>query len=136
MEKSVFAKIIDREIPADIFYEDEYTIVFLDANPNTKGHSLVVPKKHFVNIFDTDEETLLHVMKTVRKITPVICKAVESEGANITSNNGAVAGQVVFHMHVHIIPRFTDDGLKHWEGHSISSDESRDLAEKIKMLLI
>jgi|CXWL01.1.fsa_nt_gi histidine triad (HIT) family protein len=132
---TVFTKIINREMPADIFYEDEHTIAFLDNFPNTKGHSLVIPKKPVVNIFDTDEETLEHVMRTVRKVTPVICKAVGSEGVNIISNNAAVAGQIVFHMHVHIIPRFPDDGLTQWPGHPIDSEKSKFLVEKLQKLL-
>src|SRR3989344_8724642 len=107
-------KIIRREIPADIVYEDADTMSFLDIRPNNPGHTLVVPKKPFRNIFDIDDETLAAVWRTARKVAKAVKDATDADGLNINTNNEATAGQVVFHYHVHVIPRFENDGLPLW----------------------
>lgn len=133
MEKTVFMKIVDREIPKEFLYEDEDTLAFLDISPNSPGHSLVIPKKPVVNVFDADDATWLAVMRTVHKLAPVIRDAVGADGVNINSNHGHEAGQVVDHLHVHIIPRFKDDGLKFtWPEGSLDSDTERELVDKIR----
>ncbi len=108
-EETIFDKILRHEIPADIVYEDEETLAFLDINPRNPGHTLVVPKKAARNIFDADDDTLAAVMRTIKKIAPVIQKVVEADGINIAFNNEAAAGQIVFYLHAHIIPRFADE---------------------------
>ncbi len=132
MEDTIFSKIIRREIPADIVYEDEYTLAFMDISPTNPGHTLVIPKKQFRNIFDIDEETLDHVMHTVRKIAPAVRNAVGAQGMNINTNNEAAGGQVVFHYHVHLIPRFSDDGLVFWPHKTYAPGEMQSIAEKIR----
>ena len=114
MEDTVFTKIIKREIPANIVYEDDETIAFLDAHPNVPGHTLVVPKKQVQNIFDTDDETLAAVMRTVRKVAPAVRDAVGAYGVHINSNHGKAAGQIVFHLHFHIIPRHDRREFTFW----------------------
>lgn len=109
MADSIFTKIINHDIPADIIYEDEHTVAFLDISPVNKGHTLVVPKTPFENIFDGDEALLGHMMKVAKKLSPIIMDAVGAEGVNLVMNNGAVAGQEVFHAHLHIIPRHKGD---------------------------
>ena len=109
MADSIFTKIIKREIPADIIYEDDLVISFLDINPVNKGHALVVPKKAFENIFDGDEESLAHMMKVAKKLSLIVKEAVRADGINLIMNNGEHAGQEVFHAHLHIIPRFKGD---------------------------
>ncbi len=129
-------KSIDREIHANIFYEDEKTLAFLDNEPNTPGHSLVIPKKPFVNVFDIDEDTWLAVMRTVRKLAPVIRDAVGADGVNINSNHGEYAGQKISHLHIHIIPRFKEDGLKFtWPEIPLNANEAQTLIEKIRAQL-
>ena len=128
----LFLKIISREIPAHIIYENDTTLAFLALQPNTKGHTLVIPKNYSRNMLDISEGDLLEVMKTVRLIAPQIIKAVGAEGFCIGQNNEAVAGQVIFHTHFHIIPRFTNDGLVHWHGHDVSQETLADNAEIIK----
>jgi histidine triad (HIT) family protein len=135
MEDTVFDKIIRREIPAEIVYEDEHTLAFLDAHPNNPGHTLVIPKKQVVNIFDIDEETLMAVWRTVRKVAHAVKAATGTEGLNITSNNGAVAGQVVFHYHVHVIPRFPGDGMELWHGKEYEPGVASAVAVKIREAL-
>lgn len=135
MEDTVFAKIIRREIPADIVYEDGDVIAFLDIHPNNPGHTLVVPKQVVRNIFDVTEETFVSLMRAVRRIAPAVRDAVGAQGVNISSNHEAAAGQIVFHLHIHIIPRFTDDGLKPWSGKSYPPGEAQKVAEKIRSAL-
>lgn len=129
----LFLKIISREIPSHIIYENETTLAFLALHPNTKGHTLVIPKNYSRNMLDISESDLLEVMKTVRLIAPQIIKAVGAEGFCIGQNNEAVAGQAVFHTHFHIIPRFADDGLVHWHGHDVSQETLAEIAEIIKL---
>ena len=135
MEKTAFQKIIDRELPADIIYEDEDTLAFLDIAPSGKGHTLVIPKKPCVNIFDVDDETLAAVMRTVRKVAPVVRDAVEAKGVHINSNHGEAAGQVVPHIHFHIIPRHDRSEFEFWPRVEYKEGESQALAEKIRATL-
>lgn len=110
MAATIFQKIIDHEIPADIIYEDDQVLCFLDINPVNKGHALIIPKTAFENVFDADEEVLAHMMRVSKKIATAIKDAVKADGVNLIMNNGAEAGQEVFHAHLHVVPRFKDDG--------------------------
>lgn len=107
---TIFEKIIAREIPAHIIYEDEIVLAFLDIKPVHPGHMLIIPKKPFVNIFDGDSETLGHMMKVAMILGNRLQERLGAEGVNLTMNNGAAAGQVVFHAHLHVIPRYENDG--------------------------
>lgn len=135
MEKTVFMKIIDRELPANIIYEDYETLAFLDNTPVELGHTLVIPKKPFVNIFDIDDETLAAVMRTVRKIAPAVRDAVGAKGVHINSNHGEVAGQAVAHLHFHIIPRHDRSEFEFWPSGSYVGGEETAIAEKIRSKL-
>lgn len=132
MEDTIFMKIIRREVPADIVYEDADTIAFLDVKPTAPGHTLVVPKKLVQNIFDADDETLAAVMRTVRKISPAVRDAVGAHGVHINSNHGAAAGQIVFHLHFHIIPRHDRNEFSFWPQNEYSKSNASVLAEKIR----
>ncbi len=132
MEDTIFMKIIRREIPANIVYEDADTIAFLDTTPVNPGHTLVLPKKFARNIFDVDDESLAAVARTVKKISIALRDALGAEGVNIHVNNEPVAGQLVFHFHMHVIPRFAGDGFKHWHGKPIPPDESEKIGEKLR----
>ncbi|MDB5237584.1 MAG: Diadenosine tetraphosphate (Ap4A) hydrolase related family hydrolase, Hit-like protein involved [Parcubacteria group bacterium] len=135
MEDSIFMKIIRREIPAEIIYEDDETLAFLDIAPVSPGHTLVIPKKQVTNIFDTDDATLCAVMNTVRKIAPAVRDAVGADALNINSNHGADAGQIVFHMHIHLIPRFKGDNFVMWPHKEYQKGEAEAVAEKIRAKL-
>ncbi|MFZ1075629.1 MAG: HIT family protein [Minisyncoccia bacterium] len=135
MEDTVFMKIIRREIPADIVYEDDETIAFLDIHPVSIGHALVVPKKPVENIFDADEETLAAVMRAVRKLAPAVRDAVGAHGVHINSNHGAAAGQIVPHLHFHIIPRGTRSEFSFWPEKPLEKTDAAALAEKIRQAL-
>jgi len=107
----LFCKIVKGEIPSKKVYEDENVIAFLDINPASKGHTLVVPKKHCLNIFDIDEEVLKNVITAVKKVATMIKEKLSADGINILQNNGQRAGQIVEHFHFHIIPRYKDDKI-------------------------
>lgn len=135
MEDTIFMKIIRREVPAHIVYEDDDTIAFLDVKPNVPGHTLVVPKKFARNIFDVDNATLDTVMHTVRKIAPAVRDAVGAHGVHINSNHGEAAGQIVFHLHFHIIPRHERSEFAFWPKKELASEEFAVIAEKIRQAL-
>lgn len=129
----IFCKIVNKELPAEVVYEDEHTLAFLDINPTNEGHTLVIPKKHSANLLDMDEEDFAHVSKTVHRLAPKIKQATGACGINVIMNVEPCAGQVVMHPHVHIIPRFENDGLEIWHGKPYESEEKmKKIAEKIK----
>lgn len=134
-EKTIFEKIIEGEIPAHKIYEDEYTFAFLDINPINPGHTLVIPKTPSRNIFDIPKDDFLHVMETAHMLAPKIKEAVGAEGINIGINNEAAAGQEVFHLHVHIMPRFNNDNHEHWGGAPYKDGEAEEVHKKITSLL-
>jgi histidine triad (HIT) family protein len=119
----LFCKIIAGAIPAEKIYEDEHTFAFLDIHPINRGHALVIPKQHAENIMTIRKEDFTAVMETVRMLSPVIQRAVGAEGVNIGINNGSAAGQIIFHAHVHVMPRFENDGHTHWEAKTLTSEE-------------
>lgn len=135
MEDTIFTKIIKRELPAHMVYEDDDTLAFLDATPNVAGHTLVIPKKQVVNIFDTDDATLAAVMRTVRKIAPAVRDAVGAHGVHINSNHGAAAGQIVMHLHIHILPRHNRSEFQFWPKQKIAATEFVTIAEKIRQAI-
>ena len=131
----VFCKIVRRELPADIFYEDEHALAFLDARPNVPGHSLVIPKEHVRNIFDADDENLAHVMRAVRKVAPAIRDGVGAKGLHINSNHEEAAGQIVFHLHFHVIPRHDRSEFQFWPQHDEPKEKAASIAAKIREAL-
>ena len=109
MHSCQFCKIVDRSIKSEILYETESSISFLDHRTVSKGHALVISKRHFQNILDVDEETMCDVMKVAKGISARINDIYHPAGINLIQNNGELAGQTVFHFHVHVIPRYDDD---------------------------
>lgn len=130
MQDCIFCKIIKGEIPSYKIYEDEISFAFLDANPVNPGHTLVIPKKHFENIFDIEENTAGHIIKIAKKIS-IALKKTGAGGVNIIMNNAKAAGQVVFHSHVHIIPRKLNDGLPPWPTRKHEKEKMKETAKKI-----
>ena len=111
MMSTVFTKIIQREIPAEIVYEDEHFIAFLDIIQTTKGHCLVVTKKEYVSVLALPENVASEFFKVVNKVAKAITKAFNTDSINILSNSGVAAGQTIYHCHFHLIPRYKNDGL-------------------------
>jgi histidine triad (HIT) family protein len=133
-EPCAFCNIAKKEAPASIVYEDEKVIAFMSIRPINIGHTLVVPKKHYKNIYEIPEDEVAHLYTVVKKIAHAVQKAVNAEGIRIVQNNGEAAGQVVFHMHVHIIPMNKDHS---WIQHAQmrDADALKDDAEKIKQVI-
>lgn len=107
----IFCKIINKEIPGEIIYEDDDVVAFLDLSQITKGHTLVLPKKHYANVLEIAENDYLKVMKITQKLAKAIVKTYNASGCNILTNCGEVAGQSVNHFHVHITPRYNKGEL-------------------------
>ncbi len=112
-ESCVFCKIVQKEAPSSIIYEDEKVIAFMSIQPINVGHTLVVPKKHYENIYEIPEDEIAYLYGTVKKLAHAVNKAVKAEGIRIVQNNGEAAGQVIFHLHVHIIPMRKDSQWAH-----------------------
>jgi len=132
MNNCLFCKIVSGEIPCNKIYEDKNFLAFLDINPVNKGHTLVIPKKHSKNILDIDKETLKNLMVVVQKLSKQIKTALKSDGINIIINNEPTAGQVIFHTHIHIIPRFNSDNIKHWPSKKYTEKELLATTKQIK----
>lgn len=113
MHMCIFCDIINGTIPSSVIYEDDTVIAFLDISQVTKGHTLVVPKKHCDHFLTCEEETLTHLMKTAKMLAAHLMEKTGAKGMNILSNIGEAAGQSVPHFHVHLIPRYDEnDALK------------------------
>ena len=112
MENCLFCKIIKGEVPGHKIYEDENTFVFLDINPWSRGHCLVLPKKHIRNILEADAESLMALILTAQKISVLIKNKLGAEGINVLQNNSRLAGQMVDHIHFHVIPRYKNGSLQ------------------------
>ncbi|MFH0970132.1 MAG: HIT family protein [Candidatus Diapherotrites archaeon] len=128
----VFCKIIRGEIPSHKIYEDEHYFAFLDIHPISLGHTLIIPKKHspdFVHATSEDRKGLLEI---AAKITPSILKEVHSPAFNIGINTGKESGQIIFHTHMHIIPRKEKDGLSSWKNTAITDEKLSITAQRIR----
>lgn len=119
----IFCDIITKSIPSYVVYEDEMCIGFLDIAPITKGHTLLIPKVHCNNLLDFDVQYSESIMHGLQVISKALTSAFPVEGIHILQNNGSGAGQMIFHVHWHIIPRYVDDGLVHWQGKTTSHQE-------------
>lgn len=108
----IFCKLANGVFPTHTIYEDHEFRVILDAGPATKGHALVLPKAHFANALEADEKTLAGAMNLAAKTARAQMKALGCDGINIVQNNGTAAGQTVFHLHVHVIPRWENDDAR------------------------
>lgn len=127
----LFCKIVRDEIPAEVIYRDNVCIAFLDIHPNNLGHTLIVPLEHYENLYDLPDEKLSRLAPQIKKVALMVKKGVSADGINITMNNERAAGQIVNHTHVHIIPRFNDDGFKHWPSKNPTAAELHEIKEKI-----
>jgi len=130
----VFCKIIDGEIPAIKVLDEELVVAFMDINPSSKGHMLVVPKNHVENIFEIPESDLTALIKAVKRCAKAAKEALNAEGITILQLNGKASDQIVPHLHIHIIPRWKNDGLSMstWEMKQGDMEEIQDIARKVK----
>jgi len=133
MDSCIFCKIVKGEIPCERIYEDKDTFAFLDINPVNLGHTLIVPKKHYPSLVEITERDLGKIMKAIKTITPGILRSCGAEAFNLFQNNGSHAGQDVFHVHFHIIPRHEGDGQNiKLKTRKISPEDMKNAAERIK----
>ena len=109
-QNCIFCKIANGEIPSTTLYEDEDFRVILDMGPATRGHALLLPKEHYANLFELDDELAAKALVTAKKVAARMKDALGADGFNLVQNNGEVAGQTVFHFHMHLIPRYENDG--------------------------
>ena len=129
----IFCSIVKGDIPSYKVYEDDKFLAFLDISQAEIGHTLVVPKKHFDNFLEMDDESAKELIVIVKDLANKIKKATGASGINILNNNGATAGQSVNHVHFHIIPRYENDDLVlKFTEHKLSSEDFVALANKIK----
>jgi histidine triad (HIT) family protein len=136
-EKCVFCKIIRKEQPAHIIYEDNEVMAFLSHRPVNEGHTLVVPKKHYRDLYDISEDEAAYLFRITKRLMHAVKDAVNAQGVRIVQNNGEAAGQVVFHLHAHIIPLKPRDDIHNsgvYKNHisQRSNEELKQDAEKIK----
>ena len=130
----IFCKIINGEIPCYKVYEDDKVLAFLDISQASKGHTLIVPKTHFANMLECDEETVAYMYKIANKLGNQIVNSLGAKGMNILTNVNEVAGQTVKHFHIHLLPRYNDeDGVKI---DFISSNPSKEDLESVLNLII
>jgi len=129
---SIFTRIVNGEIPAAKVYEDDLTLAFLDINPASRGHTLVICKPEVPTLLDLTPELLVAVSQTVQRVARAIVATLAPDGLNVVQNNWAAAGQVVHHFHVHLIPRWEGDrAVRHWRPGTSTPTELRDLAALI-----
>ena len=129
----IFCRIVAGEIPSFKLLEDDRILSFMDINPASEGHCLVIPKAHAPNLFESDDESLDAVVTAARRVADAVRRTVNPPGISLTQANGPAAGQSVFHLHFHVIPRRPDDELLfNWEPRPGDMDAIGKLAERIR----
>lgn len=134
MDDCIFCQIINGNIPSSKIYEDEQVLAFLDISQTTPGHSLLIPKKHVKNMFEMDSSTASETFSRLPMIARAVQKATKASAMNIVNNNGELAGQTVFHAHIHLVPRYSqEDGLSiQYSTHEPDFEKLAQLAESIQ----
>ena len=142
MTSCIFCKIANGDLPSEKVYEDEHVFAFMDITPVTKGHLLVIPKNHYENVYDLPADEASHLFSVVPKLAQALKETFQQEGMkglNLLQNNGAEAGQSVFHFHMHLIPRYDkqEDGFQPgWEPQveTLTHDKIAEFAERVRQL--
>lgn len=131
-ENCIFCKLANGDIPTATLYEDEDFRVILDASPASKGHALIIPKEHYADLYELDDEVAAKVLVLARKMITKLTDILDCDGYNIVQNNGEAAGQTVFHFHMHLIPRHKDYqvGLG-WKMGELRDEDVQDILSKI-----
>jgi histidine triad (HIT) family protein len=135
MTDCIFCKIIKGELPSERVYEDKDCVAFLTIGPVNKGHTLVVPRKHVVNLFDMDDALVKKLFIVVKKLIHPVTNAFNADGANVSINNNEASGQIVMHAHVHIIPRYKSDRLSAWPHQTYADGEMKECGGRIRKRL-
>ena len=135
-DNCIFCKLANKDIPTNIIYEDEKFTVIMDADPATEGHALILPKNHAANIYELPDEDAAAIFVLAKKLATKMTEVLHCDGFNIVQNNGEVAGQTVFHFHMHLIPRYLNDGNEDkltWNHAGLSADEIAEIAAKLRV---
>lgn len=135
MNDCIFCKIVDGEVPCHKVYEDDATLAFLDIAPINHGHTLLIPKAHYTDIITTPEEVIVSLARVLPRVAQAVKEGSKADAFNVGVNSGRAAGQIVFHTHLHIIPRFTNDGYRSWGQKQYAAGEAEAMAERIRQNL-
>lgn len=131
-ENCIFCKLANGEIPTSTLYEDEDFRVILDASPASKGHALILPKEHYANLYELDDELAGKAMILAKKMITKMTDILGCDGYNLVQNNGPAAGQTVFHFHLHLIPRYKDDNVgMGWNMGELTEEDKNDILSRI-----
>ena len=131
-ENCIFCKIAAGEIPSATLYEDEDFRVILDIEPASKGHALILPKDHYTDLYELPDELAAKVFVLARKMVTALRDVLECDGYNVVQNNGEVAGQTVFHFHMHLIPRYKGDTVKiGWKQGKLTDEVKEEIIKKL-----
>lgn len=133
MNDCIFCKIVDKEIPSVAVYEDDDVLVLMDIGPIVKGHALVISKQHHDPVMETPDEMVAKLHLVAKRVAQAQMNGLGADGVNIMQNNGIAAGQEVPHIHVHVIPRFNDDG-HHWNWNAKKYDDFEEMTELARKL--
>lgn len=133
-ENCIFCKLASGAISSNTIYEDDLFRVILDASPASKGHALIIPKEHYANLYEIDTEVAGEAMKLAKKLAIHMTRVLKCDGFNLVQNNGEVAGQTVFHFHLHLIPRYNDmknDNVLVWNHETYTQEEMKEICMEI-----
>ncbi|WP_461811601.1 HIT family protein [Faecalimonas sp.] len=129
----IFCKIANGEIPSATVYEDEDFRVILDLSPASKGHALILPKEHYANLFELDDELAAKVLPVAKEVVSKMKEILHCDGYNLVQNNGEVAGQTVHHFHLHLIPRYEGDDVGiQWKPGTLSEEVKEEILSKLR----
>ena len=132
-DNCIFCKIAAGDIPSATIYEHEDFRVILDTEPASKGHALILPKEHYANLYEFPEELAAKALIVAKKVITKMTDIVECDGYHVLQNNGAVAGQTVFHYHMHLIPRYKEDDVTiTWKHGTLTDEVKADILSKVK----
>ena len=132
-DNCIFCKLANGDIPTNTLYEDDLFRVIFDMSPATKGHALIIPKNHYRNIYDIDSDVASKVFPLASKLAKVMTDTFGADGFNVVQNNEEIAGQSVFHFHMHLIPRYNgDNAIKLWTPGESDQEELAKMAEEIR----
>lgn len=133
-ENCIFCKLASGAILSNTIYEDDLFRVILDASPASKGHALIIPKEHYANLYEIDTDVAGEAMKLAKKLAIHMTRVLKCDGFNLVQNNGEVAGQTVFHFHLHLIPRYNDmknDNVLIWNHETYTQEEMKEICMEI-----
>lgn len=131
-DNCIFCKLANGDIPTATLYEDDDFRVILDAGPAAKGHALILPKEHYANLYELDDEVAAKVLPLAKKMITKLTDILGCDGYNLVQNNGEAAGQTVFHFHLHMIPRYKDDGVGlTWKMGELTEEDKNDILSRM-----